>query len=107
MMLIGRSSRRENLLWVTGVEPMPLIRTHLANHIRASSREQWLHQQARHMTAPTAIVPMPNIVLDRKAPSTRDPMRTLRHHVETCETLPMGGVKVACTIAGVASPGTI
>ena len=45
MMLIGRSSRRENLLWVTGVEPMPLIRTHLANHIRASSREEWLHQQ--------------------------------------------------------------
>jgi len=76
MMLIGRSSRRENLLWVTGVEPMPLIRTRLANHIRASSREQWLHQQARHMTAPTAIVPMPNIVLDRKAPSTHDPTRT-------------------------------
>jgi len=74
MMLIGRSSRRENLLWVTGVEPMPLIRTRLANHIRASSREQWLHQQARHMTAPTAIVPMPNIVLDRKAPSTHDPL---------------------------------
>jgi hypothetical protein len=52
MMLIGRSSRRENLLVVTGVEPMDMIRTHLANHIRASSREQWLHQQARHMTAP-------------------------------------------------------
>src|SRR5215472_14126230 len=52
MMLIGWASRRENLLWVTGVEPMKLIRTHLANHIRASSREQWLHQQARHMTAP-------------------------------------------------------
>jgi hypothetical protein len=52
MMLIGRSSRRENLLSVTGVEPMSLIRTHLANHIRASSREEWLHQQARHMTAP-------------------------------------------------------
>jgi hypothetical protein len=34
------------------VEPMPLIRTHLANHIRASSREEWLHLQARHMTAP-------------------------------------------------------
>jgi hypothetical protein len=29
-----------------------LIRTHLANHIGASSREEWLHQQARHMTAP-------------------------------------------------------
>src|SRR5215469_7951822 len=52
MMLIGWASRRENLLWVTGVEPMYLIRTHLANHIRASSREEWLHQQARHMTAP-------------------------------------------------------
>src|SRR5215468_10236227 len=52
MMLIGRASRRENLLVVTGVEPMVMIRTHLANHIRASSREQWLHQQARHMTAP-------------------------------------------------------
>jgi hypothetical protein len=51
MMLIGRS-RRENLLRVTGVEPMSLIRTHLANHIWASSREEWLHQQARHMTAP-------------------------------------------------------
>ena len=52
MMSIGRSSGRENLLWVTGIEPMKLIRTHLANHIRASSREEWLHQQARHMTAP-------------------------------------------------------
>jgi hypothetical protein len=31
---------------------MFLIRTHLANHIRASSRDKWLHQQARHMTAP-------------------------------------------------------
>ena len=45
MMSIGRSSRRENLLRVTGIEPMFLIRTHLANHIRASSREEWLHQQ--------------------------------------------------------------
>jgi hypothetical protein len=52
MMSIGRSSGRENLLWVTGIEPMKLIRTHLANHIKASSREEWLHQQARHMTAP-------------------------------------------------------
>ena len=52
MMSIGRSSRRENLLRVTGIEPMKLIRTHLANHIKASSREEWLHQQARHMTAP-------------------------------------------------------
>jgi hypothetical protein len=59
MMLIGRASRRENLLWVMGVEPMELIRTHLANHIRASSREQWLHQQARHSLHPTAIVAMP------------------------------------------------
>jgi hypothetical protein len=39
MMLIGRSSRRENLLWVTGVEPKFMIRTRLANHIRASSHE--------------------------------------------------------------------
>jgi hypothetical protein len=39
MMLIGRSSGRENLLWVTGVEPKSLIRTHLANHITASSHE--------------------------------------------------------------------
>jgi hypothetical protein len=45
MMLIGRSSGLENLLWVAGVEPVPLmIRTHLANHIRASSFEEWLHQ---------------------------------------------------------------
>ena len=28
-----------------------------------------------------------------------DPVRTLHHHLETCEALPMGGVKVACTIA--------
>jgi len=39
MMLIGRSSRGENLLCVTGVEPKDLIRTRLANHIRASGRE--------------------------------------------------------------------
>jgi hypothetical protein len=39
MMSIGRSSRRESLLIVTGVEPMKVIRTCLANHIRASSRE--------------------------------------------------------------------
>jgi hypothetical protein len=50
MMLIGWASRREHLLRVTGVEPMHLIKTRLANHIRASSREEWLHQQARHMT---------------------------------------------------------
>jgi len=75
MMLIGRSSRRENLLWVTGVEPMNLIRTCLANHIRASSHEKWLHQQARHMTASRPqSSPMPNTVLDRRAPSTHDPL---------------------------------
>jgi hypothetical protein len=39
MMLIGRSSRRENLHSVMSVELMGLIRTCLANHIRASSRE--------------------------------------------------------------------
>jgi hypothetical protein len=69
MMLIGRSSRRENLLVVTGVEPMDMIRTHLANHIRASSREQWLHQQARHMTAPDR---NRHHALDAGAPSTHD-----------------------------------
>jgi hypothetical protein len=37
MMSIGRSSRRENLLRVMGVEPRKVIRTRLANQIRASS----------------------------------------------------------------------
>jgi len=32
--------------------------------------------------------------------ATADQVRTLLHHLETCEALPMGGVKVACTIAG-------
>src|SRR5262245_8028370 len=32
--------------------------------------------------------------------ATADEVRTLLHHLETCEALPMGGVKVACTIAG-------
>jgi hypothetical protein len=73
MMLIGRSSRRENLLWVTGVEPKSLIRTHLANHIRASSREEWLHQQARHMTAPDRNRHHANSAFDAGAPSTHDP----------------------------------
>src|SRR5262245_12935703 len=72
MMLIGRSSRRENLLWVTGVELMFMIRTHLANHIRASSREQWLHQQATHMTAPDRNRHHANSALDAGAPSTHD-----------------------------------
>jgi len=76
MMLIGRSSRRENLLWVTGVEPMFLIRTHLANHIRASSREEWLHQQARHMTAPDRNHHHADSALDAGAPSTHDPELT-------------------------------
>ena len=73
MMSIGRSSRRENLLWVTGIEPMFLIRTCLANHIRASSREEWLHQQARHMTAPDRNRHHANSALDARAPSTHDP----------------------------------
>src|SRR5262245_21646196 len=75
-MLIGRSSRRENLLRVTGVEPMNLIRTHLANHIRASSREEWLHQQARHMTAsrPQSSSHAKS-ALDAGAPSTHDPFQ--------------------------------
>jgi len=72
MMLIGRASRRENLLVVTGVEPMDMIRTHLANHIRASSREQWLHQQARHMTASDRHRRHANSALDAGAPSTHD-----------------------------------
>jgi hypothetical protein len=75
MMLIGRSSRRENLLWVTGVEPMFLIRTHLAHHIRASSREEWLHQQARHMTAPDRNHHHADSALDAGAPSKHDPKR--------------------------------
>ena len=48
---IGRSSRRENILLGHGVEPEGLIRTRLANHIRASSRENGCTKQARHMTA--------------------------------------------------------
>src|SRR5262245_62282837 len=81
MMLIGRSSRRENLLWVTGVEPMPLIKTHLANHIRASSREEWLHQQARHMTASRPQSSSRKSALDAAAPSTHDPQPPLRVRV--------------------------
>ena len=51
MMSNGRSSRRENLPLVMGVEPTTLIRTRLANHIRASSLENGCIKQARHMTA--------------------------------------------------------
>ena len=71
MMLIRWASRRENLLIVTGVEPMKVIRTRLANHIRASSREEWLHQQARHMTAPDRIVAMPTQHLTQGRRETR------------------------------------
>ena len=81
MMLIGRASRRENLLWVTGVEPMKLIRTHLANHIRASSREEWLHQQARHMTASDRNRRHANSALDAGAPSTHDLFRRAAPYV--------------------------
>jgi hypothetical protein len=70
MMSIGRSSRRENLQTVTGVEPAWVIRTCLANHIRASSREQWLHQQARHMTASDRNRRHASSALDAGAPST-------------------------------------
>jgi len=49
---------------------MDMIRTHLANHIRASSREQWLHQQARHMTASDRHRRHANSALDAGAPST-------------------------------------
>jgi hypothetical protein len=58
------------------VEPMPLIRTHLANHIRASSREEWLHLQARHMTAPDRNRHHANSALDAGAPSTHDPKQS-------------------------------
>jgi len=81
MMLIGWASRRENLLWVTGVEPMKLIRTRLANHIRASSREEWLHQQARHMTAPDRKRRHAKSALDAGAPSTHDLYRCAAPYV--------------------------
>jgi len=66
MMSIGRSSRRENLLQVRGVEPMFVIRTRLANHIRASSRENGCTKQTRHMTAPDRNRQHVNSALDAK-----------------------------------------
>jgi hypothetical protein len=39
MMSIGRSSRPENLLRGHGMSPKQVIKTRLANHIRASSHE--------------------------------------------------------------------
>jgi hypothetical protein len=72
MMSIGRASRRENLIWVTGVEPMNLIRTRTANHIRASSRENGCTKQARHMTASDRNRRHAKSALDAGAPSTHD-----------------------------------
>src|SRR5215813_12058223 len=91
MMSIGRSSRRENLLWVTGVEPMLLIRTHLANHIRASSREEWLHQQARHMTAPDRNRRDANSTLDAGRRPHMTQGRSVRRHNKS-----VGYVKCFC-----------
>jgi hypothetical protein len=75
------------------VEPMPLIRTHLANHIRASSREEWLHLQARHMTAPDRNRHHANSALDAGAPSTHDPQRPSRSKCfcgAACPRVPSG-----------------
>jgi hypothetical protein len=76
MMSIGRSSRRENLLWVTGIEPSFLIRTRLANHIRASSRENgphlYHHPQHRGRRLPSALWAHPPI----RSPRHRWPL----HH---------------------------
>ena len=72
MMSIGRSSRWENLLWVTGIQPRSLIRTRLASHIKASGHANGLHQQARHMTAPDRNRHPANVALDARAPSTHD-----------------------------------
>jgi hypothetical protein len=71
MMVIGRSSRRENLLRVTGVEPRVLIRTHLANHIRASSREK-AAQTGQIQSAPDRNRHHTKSTLDAGAPSTHD-----------------------------------
>jgi hypothetical protein len=73
MMSIGRSSRRENLLWGSGCRAHQLIRTHLANHIRASSRENGCTKHARHMH-PTAIVATPTQRLTQGVPSTHEPL---------------------------------
>jgi hypothetical protein len=51
MMLIGRPSGRENLLCVTGVEPMHLIRTHLCTDRNRHHANSALTQGRRpHMT---------------------------------------------------------
>jgi hypothetical protein len=51
---------------------MGVISTHLANHISASSREEWLHQQA-DTAAPDRNRHHANSALDAGAPSTHDP----------------------------------
>jgi hypothetical protein len=58
---------------------MYVIRTHLANHIKASSRGEWLHQQARHMTASDRIVITPTQHL---TPGRRPHMTLFGHHPE-------------------------
>ena len=75
MMLIGRSSRRENLLRVTGCRAHEIDQAPLANHIRASSRENRMaaptgqtHDRTRPQSSPR------QKVLDRTAPSTHDPV---------------------------------
>jgi hypothetical protein len=73
MMLIGRSSRRENLLRVTGIEPRFLIRTCPREPHQGQQPREWLHQQARHMTAPDRNRHHANSALDAGAPSTHDP----------------------------------
>ena len=50
-----------------------MIRTRLANHIRASSRENGCTKQARHMTALDRNRRHANSALDAGAPSTHDP----------------------------------
>ncbi len=79
MMLIGRSSRRENLLRVTGIEPRFLIRTCPREPHQGQQPREWLHQQARHMTAPDRNRHHANSALDAGAPSTHDPFRPWQH----------------------------
>jgi hypothetical protein len=82
MMSIGRSSRRENLLVVKGVEPMDMIRTHLANHIRASSPKQWLHQtgQTHDCTRPQSSPPTQHLTQGRRPHMTNGKTSKLSHN---------------------------
>ena len=81
MMLIeSASSRRENLLQVTGIEPRFLIRTCLREPHQGQQPREWLHQQARHMTAPDRNRHHANSALDAGAPSTHDPIQNSAAH---------------------------